>query len=60
MSPLESTVLDDATAQELSERLADVFRTPMSATCSPRTSSSMATRRFGGSSSRVATRSWPG
>ena len=27
MSPLESTVLDDATAQELSERLADVFRT---------------------------------
>jgi ketosteroid isomerase-like protein len=27
MSQLESTVLDDATAQELSERLADVFRT---------------------------------
>ena len=27
MSPLESTVVDDATAQELSERLADVFRT---------------------------------
>jgi hypothetical protein len=27
MSALESTVLDDATAQELSERLADVFRT---------------------------------
>jgi ketosteroid isomerase-like protein len=27
MSPLESTLLDDATAQELSERLADVFRT---------------------------------
>jgi ketosteroid isomerase-like protein len=27
MSPLESTALDDATAQELSERLADVFRT---------------------------------
>jgi ketosteroid isomerase-like protein len=27
MSPHESTVLDDATAQELSERLADVFRT---------------------------------
>ena len=27
MSPLASTVLDDATAQELSERLADVFRT---------------------------------
>jgi ketosteroid isomerase-like protein len=27
MSSLESTVLDDATAQELSERLADVFRT---------------------------------
>jgi ketosteroid isomerase-like protein len=27
MSPLESTVLDDATAQDLSERLADVFRT---------------------------------
>ncbi len=27
MSPLESTVIDDATAQELSERLADVFRT---------------------------------
>ena len=27
MTPLESTVLDDATAQELSERLADVFRT---------------------------------
>ena len=27
MSPIESTVLDDATAQELSERLADVFRT---------------------------------
>ena len=27
MSPLESTVLDDATAQELSDRLADVFRT---------------------------------
>jgi ketosteroid isomerase-like protein len=27
MGPLESTVLDDATAQELSERLADVFRT---------------------------------
>jgi ketosteroid isomerase-like protein len=27
MSPLESTVLDDAVAQELSERLADVFRT---------------------------------
>ncbi len=26
MSPLESTVVDDATAQELSERLADVFR----------------------------------
>lgn len=27
MSAIESTVLDDATAQELSERLADVFRT---------------------------------
>ena len=27
MSPLEVTVLNDATAQELSERLADVFRT---------------------------------
>ena len=27
MSALESAVLDDATAQELSERLADVFRT---------------------------------
>jgi ketosteroid isomerase-like protein len=27
MSPLEVTTLDDATAQELSERLADVFRT---------------------------------
>ena len=27
MSHLESTVIDDATAQELSERLADVFRT---------------------------------
>jgi ketosteroid isomerase-like protein len=27
MSPPEVTVLDDATAQELSERLADVFRT---------------------------------
>src|SRR5262245_40557605 len=27
MSQLESIVLDDATAQELSERLADVFRT---------------------------------
>jgi hypothetical protein len=27
MSPLETTTLDDATAQELSERLADVFRT---------------------------------
>ena len=27
MNPLESTLLDDATAQELSERLADVFRT---------------------------------
>ena len=27
MSPHEATVLDDATAQELSERLADVFRT---------------------------------
>jgi ketosteroid isomerase-like protein len=27
MSPLESTIVDDATAQELSERLADVFRT---------------------------------
>jgi len=27
MSQLESTFLDDATAQELSERLADVFRT---------------------------------
>jgi hypothetical protein len=27
MTALESTVLDDATAQELSERLADVFRT---------------------------------
>lgn len=27
MSALESTVLDDAVAQELSERLADVFRT---------------------------------
>jgi ketosteroid isomerase-like protein len=27
MRPLASTVLDDATAQELSERLADVFRT---------------------------------
>ena len=27
MSRLESTVVDDATAQELSERLADVFRT---------------------------------
>jgi len=27
MTRLESTVLDDATAQELSERLADVFRT---------------------------------
>jgi len=27
MSPLESTVLDDAVAQELSERLADIFRT---------------------------------
>ena len=27
MSALESTVLDDGTAQELSERLADVFRT---------------------------------
>jgi ketosteroid isomerase-like protein len=27
MSALESTVLDDATAQELSERLADIFRT---------------------------------
>ena len=26
MSPLESTIVDDATAQELSERLADVFR----------------------------------
>jgi ketosteroid isomerase-like protein len=27
MSPLESTLLDDAAAQQLSERLADVFRT---------------------------------
>ena len=27
MSPLDATVVDDATAQELSERLADVFRT---------------------------------
>ena len=27
MSPLESTIIDDATAQDLSERLADVFRT---------------------------------
>ncbi len=27
MNPLDSTVVDDATAQELSERLADVFRT---------------------------------
>jgi ketosteroid isomerase-like protein len=27
MNSLESTILDDATAQELSERLADVFRT---------------------------------
>jgi len=27
MSPLESTVVDDGTAQRLSERLADVFRT---------------------------------
>lgn len=27
MSALESTILDDAAAQELSERLADVFRT---------------------------------
>jgi ketosteroid isomerase-like protein len=27
MSAIESTVLDDTTAQELSERLADVFRT---------------------------------
>ena len=27
MTRLESTALDDATAQELSERLADVFRT---------------------------------
>jgi ketosteroid isomerase-like protein len=27
MSPLQSTILDDATAQELSEGLADVFRT---------------------------------
>jgi ketosteroid isomerase-like protein len=27
MSALESAILDDATAQELSERLADVFRT---------------------------------
>ncbi len=27
MCPRESTVVDDATAQELSERLADVFRT---------------------------------
>jgi ketosteroid isomerase-like protein len=27
MSSIESTIVDDATAQELSERLADVFRT---------------------------------
>ena len=47
MSPLESTVVDGATAQELSERLADVFRTADVGDVLPRTSSSMATLEEG-------------
>ena len=58
MNPLESRASDDATAQELSERLADIFRTAEVGDLLTAMCSSMVTRHCGDSSSRAARRCW--